>query len=186
MTTKQTYPQQTHVAHNPRLLALIPLGIRATRVHKPHWLATPLHSGQCLKSSDGVVVAYPTDVIPLQGLGLRRRHGHEPASSARTSLFLKEWKPYQIIASAVWNSVFISSVYLEKSSHTRALNLELGSGAGVERRPRATMDVIDGWWMAWRRTSVPTKPVAPVTMIFMVHFAGCVGGRVCWVGRSLG
>lgn len=57
----------------------------------------------------------------------------------------------------------------------------MSCGTGVSPRLSPTTDVMAGWRRAWRTSSVPTKPVEPPMMIFIVIVAGWVTKRVKWV-----
>ena len=89
---------------------------------------------------------------------------------------------HQIQASAPFSSSFTVSEYAPKSSQTTDLNVAVVpaafSGGAVSRRARATTEVMDRCRRAWLTSSVPTKPVAPAMMSFIVLFGECFD--VCW------
>lgn len=90
---------------------------------------------------------------------------------------VEEDTTYQTQPSASPNRSFTASVHLKKSSTT--ITSSFGSWRVSSRRESAITDVMAGWDRAWRRTSAPMKPVAPVTIIFIFmlgyeSLGGCV------------
>ena len=60
---------------------------------------------------------------------------------------------------------------------TSSLGL-LVADSGRARRVRTTREVMDGFANAWKRTSPPMKPVAPVRMTFILWVALLLNLRI--------
>lgn len=65
---------------------------------------------------------------------------------------------------------------MAKSARIMTWSLGWVMGGDRARRERTTRVVMERWKRAWRRTSVPMKPVAPVRMTFILEgYRGIVG-----------